>query len=278
METHILLITCQDYKGLISKISTVIFENDLNILVMKEFVEEETNTFFMRSELSGQLDKDRLHKALLHQLPKGAEVSINPKQKKDIVVLVTKEHHCLSDLLSRHHFDELHARIHCVIGNYDLLKEYTEKFKIPFFYISHENKTKEQFEKEIYETAIQFKPDYLVLAKFMRILSPGFVAKFENKIINIHHSFLPAFVGANPYKQAYERGVKLIGATAHIVNNDLDEGPILVQKVTSVDHSFTAKNMVKAGHEVEASVLAEAIKLVLDDRVFVRGNKTVIFV
>lgn len=278
METHILLITCQDYKGLISKISTVIFENDLNILVMKEFVEEETNSFFMRSELSGLLDKDRLYRELASKLPPGASVVINPKQEKDIVLLVTKEHHCLSDLLSRHHFGELNARIHAVIGNHEVLKDYTERFNIPFHYIPHEDKTKEAFEEELAETVLQYKPDYLVLAKFMRILSPDFVAKFENKIINIHHSFLPAFIGANPYRQAYQRGVKLIGATAHIVNNDLDEGPILVQKVTPVDHTFTAKNMVQAGHEVEVSVLAEAMKLVLDDRVFVNGNKTIIFV
>lgn len=277
METHILLITCQDSKGLISKISTIIFENDLNILVMKEFVEEETNTFFMRSELSGLLERERLYKTLLEKLPEGAEIVINPKQKKDIVVLVTKEHHCLSDLLSRHHFGEFHARIHCVIGNHEVLKDYTERFNIPFYFVSHEHKSKEQFELELYSTIEKHKPDYIVLAKFMRILSPEFVEKFSKKIINIHHSFLPAFVGANPYKQAYDRGVKLIGATAHVVTNDLDEGPILVQKVTVVDHSFTAKNMVQAGHEVEASVLSEAMKLVLDDRVFVTGNKTIIF-
>jgi len=277
METHILLITCKDYKGLISKVSTVIFENDLNILVMKEFVEEATNSFFMRSELTGALDREKLYKELKDKLPEGADIVINPKQKKDIVLLVTKEHHCLSDLLSRHHFNELDARIHCVIGNHEVLKDYTERFNIPFYYVSHENKSKEQFEKELYDTIAKHKPDYLVLAKFMRILSPDFVAKFNNKIINIHHSFLPAFIGANPYKQAYQRGVKLIGATAHIVNNDLDEGPILVQKVTTVDHTFTAQSMVQAGHEVEASVLAEAMKLVLDDRVFVTGNKTIIF-
>ncbi len=277
METHILLITCQDSKGLISKISTIVFENDLNILVMKEFVEQETNTFFMRSELSGLLNLDRLYQALVDKLPVGAEILINPKQKKDIVLLVTKEHHCLSDLLTRHHFDEFGARIQCVIGNHEVLKEYTHRFNIPFYYVSHENKSKEQFESELYTTIEEYKPDYIVLAKFMRILSPDFVEKFKNKIINIHHSFLPAFVGANPYKQAYERGVKLIGATAHIVNNDLDEGPILVQKVTRVDHTFTSKNMVQAGHEVEASVLSEAMKLVLDDRVFVTRNKTIIF-
>jgi formyltetrahydrofolate deformylase len=277
MKKHILLITCRDAKGLIAKITTIVYQNDLNVLVMKEFVEEATNTFFMRSELSGALDKDKLYQELVEQLPEGARIVINPKQKKDLVVLATKEHHCLSDLLARHHFDELHARIHCVISNHNMLKSYTERFNIPFYYISHENKSREQFEKELYEAVIQHKPDYLVLAKFMRILSPNFVAKFENRILNIHHSFLPAFVGANPYRQAYERGVKLIGATAHIVNNDLDEGPILVQQVTSVDHSFSAKDMVQSGHEVEVAVLAEALKLIVDDRVFVTGNKTIIF-
>jgi len=276
MQAHILLIKCLDYKGLISKISTVIYENNLNIIVMKEFVEEETNLFFMRSELSGELDKQKLYNALILHLPKDAVVTISPKVKKDVVLLVTKEHHCLSDLLSRHHFNELNATILAVIGNYDTLKAYTEKFDIPFHFVSHENKTKNEFENQITEIVKQYNPDYLVLAKFMRILSPEFVAKFENKIINIHHSFLPAFIGANPYKQAFDRGVKLIGATAHIVNNDLDEGPIIVQEVASVDHSYSVKNMVLAGHEVEASVLSKALKLILEDRVFVSGNKTIV--
>jgi len=277
METHILLISCNDSKGLIAKISRIILENDLNIIFMKEFVEEKSNRFFMRSELSGALNKEKLYDTLTDNLPTDALITVNPKVKKDIVLMVTKEHHCLSDLLSKHHFDELNANIQCVIGNYDLLKQYTERFDIPFNCISHEGKSKEQYEVELVNLIQSYNPDYIVLAKYMRILSPAFVAQFENKIINIHHSFLPAFIGANPYKQAYERGVKLIGATAHIVTNDLDDGPILVQEVTRVDHTFSVKSMVQAGHETEASVLTKALKLVLDDKVFVLGNKTIIF-
>jgi formyltetrahydrofolate deformylase len=183
----------------------------------------------------------------------------------------------LSDLIVRYHFDELHANIQAVVGNYDTLQPFTKQFDIPFHYVTHEHKTKLNFEKEICAIIDEYQPDYIVLAKFMRILSPEFVARFENKIINIHHSFLPAFVGANPYKQAYERGVKLIGATAHIVNNLLDEGPIITQKIIPVNHEYSVKQMVEAGHEIEKSVLAEALKLILEDRVFVSNNKTIIF-
>ena len=197
--------------------------------------------------------------------------------EKKIIVLVTKEYHCLADILIRNHFKTLGASVQCVIGNHITLENICDRFDIPFHSISHEEKEKGAFEEELKNAIGTYNYDYLVLAKFMRILSPEFVSHFPTQIINIHHSFLPAFIGANPYRKAFERGVKLIGATAHFVTNDLDEGPILVQKVTSVDHSFTAKDMVKAGHEVETAVLSEAIKLVFDDRVFVRGNKTVIF-
>jgi formyltetrahydrofolate deformylase len=276
MENHVLLITSQDAKGLIARITSVVFRNNLNILVMKEYVDEYSNSFFMRSELSGVLEKEKLQEELQSELGSEASIEINPKQKKDVVVLCTKEYHCLSDLLTRNHFGTLNARIHAVIGNHEILRDITERFSIPFQFISHENKTKEEFESQLIKAIQKHNPDYLVLAKFMRILSPEFVARFQNKIINIHHSFLPAFIGANPYKQAYERGVKLIGATAHIVNNHLDEGPIITQQVRSVDHSFKLKGMVEAGHEVEAAVLANALKLVFEDRVFVCGNKTII--
>lgn len=277
MDKHILLISCSDQKGLIAKISTVIASLGLNIIIMREFVEEETNNFFMRMELSGSLDKESLYTKLVDTIPSDALVEINPKTKKDIVLFATKEYHCLSDLLSRHHFGELQANILAVVGNYENLADYTFKFGIPFHYVSHEAKGKEEFEAQLLEAIQPYQPDYIVLAKFMRILSPNFVAQYENKIINIHHSFLPAFIGANPYRQAYERGVKLIGATAHIVNNNLDEGPILTQRVIPVDHTINAKNMMIAGHEVERNVLYEALKLVLEDRVFVSGNKTIIF-
>lgn len=277
METHILLVSCTDEKGLISRLSTVILNNGLNIIIMREFVEEDTNTFFARLEMSGDVDLGKVQRELKQILPQGARVEINPKKKKDIVVFATKEHHCLGDLLVRNHFGELNANIRCVIANYDTLRDFTEKFDIPFYFVTHEGKTKPEFEKELIEIAKGYQPDYLILAKFMRILSPEFVSHFEEKIVNIHHSFLPAFIGANPYKQAFERGVKLIGATAHIVNNNLDEGPIVTQKIVPVDHTFSVKDMVQAGKEVEKTVLAEALRMVFEDRVFVSGNKTIIF-
>ncbi|UEG49750.1 formyltetrahydrofolate deformylase [Ferruginibacter lapsinanis] len=275
---HILLITCPDRPGIIATVTALLFRHNLNIVVMKEFVDPETNTFFARAEITGELKASSLVKELQKEFDHYSTlIQLKPVSNKNIVLFATKEFHCLSDLIIRHHFKALHANIKAVISNYDTLEAFTSKFDIPFHYISHENKSKEIFEQELIATAQQYKPDYLILAKFMRILSPDFVQQFENKIINIHHSFLPAFVGANPYKQAYERGVKIIGATAHIVNNMLDEGPIITQKIIPVNHEYSVKQMVEAGHEVEKSVLAEALRLVLEDRVFVSNNKTIIF-
>ena len=274
---HILLINCPDRKGIIAQVTALLFKNNLNIVVMKEFVDTGTNSFFARAEVTGKLSINDITLQLQAIFDDKAIISIRPVEKKNIVVMVTKEHHCLSDLIVRYHFDELHANIQGVIGNHDTLGTFTKQFKIPFHHVTHEQITKQKFEKEICAIIDKYNPDYIVLAKFMRILSPEFVARYENKIINIHHSFLPAFVGANPYKQAYERGVKLIGATAHIVNNLLDEGPIVTQKIIPVNHEYDVKQMVEAGHEIEKSVLAEALKLILEDRVFVANNKTIIF-
>ena len=152
-----------------------------------------------------------------------------------------------------------------------------ERFGIPFYLVSHEHKTKEKFEDEMMDIILRHKPDFLILAKFMRILSPGFISSFKLKIINIHHSFLPAFIGANPYSQAFKLGVKIIGATAHFVTNDLDEGPIITQRIISVNHSFSLTDLIKAGRENETAALAKAMQLVFEDRVFVYNNKTVVF-
>ncbi len=275
---HVLLIKCPDKAGIITNVTRLLFNNKLNIVVMKEFVDPVSNTFFARAEITGKLSisgiKKQLHNLFKHN---STLIELKPVAKKNIVILVTKEHHCLSDLLVRHHFNELHANIKAVVSNYKILEDITKKFNVPFHFISHENKSSSLFEKEILATLKKYKPEYLVLAKFMRILSPNFVAKYENKIINIHHSFLPAFAGANPYKQAYERGVKLIGATSHIVNNQLDAGPIITQKIIPVNHEYNVKQMVEAGHEVEQAVLAEGLRFVLEDRVFVANNKTIIF-
>jgi formyltetrahydrofolate deformylase len=277
MKNHILRIQCPDRQGLISVITGIVFSNHLNIVVMKEFVEPVFNTFFARLEISGSPDVILLKQQLEQALPEGTIVQLHPSEKKKLVIMVTREQHCLSDLLVRHHFAELHAEITGVIGNYENLQSFTEKLDVPFYHIPHEGKDRELYEAEILERMEVLAPDYIVLAKYMRILSPSFVESYPYRIINIHHSFLPAFIGANPYRQAYERGVKLIGATAHFVTNDLDEGPIITQKVISVDHEYSVAGMVQAGHEVEKSVLSDAVKLVLEDRVFVTRNRTIIF-
>lgn len=277
MIAQILLIDCPDEPGLIYKITGVLYKHQLNIIRNDEFVERKFNHFFMRTEFFGEADKKQLGSDLSSVLPKAVNIRLSDKRKKDVVILATKEHHCLGDLLVRHSFNELHANIHAVISNYETLGPLTEKFNLPFHYISHENKSREEHEAELSATIQQYSPEFLVLAKYMRILSPEFVSKYNNQIINIHHSFLPAFVGANPYAQAYERGVKIIGATAHFVNNNLDEGPIISQSVIPVTHSHSAKEMAQAGRDVEKIVLANALRIVFDEKVFVYKNKTIIF-
>ena len=163
-----------------------------------------------------------------------------------------------------------------VIGNHDTLRSLVERFDIPFELVSHEGLTRNEHDQKMADAIDAYQPDYVVLAKYMRVLTPEFVARFPNKIINIHHSFLPAFIGARPYHQAYERGVKIIGATAHYVNDNLDEGPIIMQDVIHVDHTYTAEDMMRAGRDVEKNVLSRALYKVLAQRVFVYGNRTII--
>lgn len=274
---HTILIDCPDAKGLVHKVTGVLYHNDLNLISMHEFVAEESQRFFMRTEIDGALDIKRIKNGLLGVLPPDARVVIEEKKKKKVVILVTKEHHCLGELLLRNQFGEWNAEILGVVGNHDVLKKLSSQFDIPFHFVSHEGKTREAHEAEMLAAINALAPDYLILAKYMRVLTASFVTHFENKIINIHHSFLPAFIGANPYRQAFERGVKIIGATAHFVNNNLDEGPIIVQNVIPTDHSHTPSEMTQMGRDVEKLVLAKALKLVFDNRVFVSGNKTIIF-
>jgi formyltetrahydrofolate deformylase len=275
--THTILIDCSDAKGLVHKITGVLYHNELNVQSNHEFVEPETNRFFMRTDIVGDMDVDKIANGLQGILPSDANISIIEKRKKRIVLLVTKEHHCLGELLVRNHFGELNAEVIGVIGNHDVLKTFTEQFGLPFYFITHEGKSREAHEVEVLSKISELNPDYIVLAKYMRILSSDFVKNYNNRIINIHHSFLPAFIGANPYRQAYERGVKIIGATAHFVNDNLDEGPIIVQNVIPTDHSQDPQEMTQMGRDVEKIALAKALKLVFDDRVFVSGNKTIIF-
>lgn len=276
-EKAVLLIETEDERGLVYKVSSVLYEMQINIDQNAEFVEKDIKRFFMRSEISGNFDENELLFKIKNALPEKAIVKVVPLKKKRIILMVTKEPHCLGDLLVRHKFGELNATIEAVIGNHDTLKELTEKFNIPFYFADHNGMSRHEHEEKMAEIIDSYKPEYIVLAKFMRVLNPEFVKKYENKIINIHHSFLPAFIGAKPYQQAYERGVKIIGATAHFVNNNLDEGPIIAQSVISVDHSDSAENMAGLGRDVEKIVLARALKLAFEDRVFVNRNKTVIF-
>lgn len=273
----VIVIQCKDQIGLVASITTVLMQKEINIISMREFVNTEDNRFFVRIETAESSTASALESELQAVLPPGASITVNPLPQKQIVVLVTKEYHCLSDILIRNHFGTLGARVACVIGNHTTLQDLCAKFDVPFHHISHEGVSKDNFEENLVKAILPYGADYLVLAKFMRILSPQFVARFSGRIINIHHSFLPAFIGAQPYRQAYERGVKMIGATAHFVTNDLDEGPIIAQQIIPVNHAFSAADMVKAGREIETAVLAKALRLVLDDRVFVYKNKTVVF-
>ena len=278
MPQYRVLIDSNDEKGLVHKVSTIFYNNDLNILTNSEFVDKENDKFFMRSVVDGDIHLENLELSLKKVLPNSAHVEIIEPKKKNIILMATKEMHALGDILIRHEAGELEANILAVISNYDELESLVNKFDIPYITVSHIGLDREEHEAKVMTELSNYDDiDYIVLAKYMRILTPKFVETYEDKIINIHHSFLPAFIGANPYKQAYERGVKIIGATSHFVNNNLDEGPIIAQEVIHVDHAYSWRDMQKSGKDVEKVVLSRALKLALEDRIFVYENKTVIF-
>ncbi|USH03384.1 formyltetrahydrofolate deformylase [Grimontia kaedaensis] len=277
MERKILLTDCPDAQGLIAKITNICYKHQLNIIHNNEYVDHSTGQFFMRTELEGIFNDETFLMDIDQALPAGSHRNlVDTSRRKRVVIMVTKESHCLGDILMKAYDGSLDVDIAAVIGNHDKLAALTEKFDIPFHFVSHEGLEREEHENQIIDIIEGYEPNHIVLAKFMRVLTPNFVARFPRKIINIHHSFLPAFIGARPYHQAWERGVKIIGATAHFVTNDLDEGPIIDQNVKHVDHTFSAEDMVKAGRDVEKTVLSNALSQVIEDKVFVYGNKTVI--
>jgi len=277
-EQYRILIHCNDEKGLVYKVSSIFYHRNLNIISNNEFVDKNHNKFFMRSVVAGEINPGELKSELASVLPANTHLEVIAPRKKRIVLMATKESHALGDILIRYEAGELDAEIVGVVSNYDLLEPLVSKFNIPFYTVSHEGCDRDEHEKRVLEQLAVFgEVDYIVLAKYMRILTPRFVEAYEDKIINIHHSFLPAFIGANPYKQAYERGVKIIGATAHFVNNNLDEGPIIAQDVIHVNHAYGWEDMQRAGRDVEKIVLSRALKLALEDRIFVHANKTIIF-
>ncbi|MDD0845724.1 formyltetrahydrofolate deformylase [Campylobacter sp. 50012-21] len=274
---YILKVSCDDEKGLILRISEIVVKNGLNYLSTNEFVDHENHRFYMRAVLDGELEVKGFVNTLLAFLPRSAQVFCEESRRKNIVVMATKENHCLGDILIRENSGDLNANVLAVVANHEDLREFASKFDVPFICVPSDGVGREEHEKMVLNELKKFNFDYLILAKYMRILSSDFVLNYEEKIINIHHSFLPAFIGANPYKQAYERGVKIIGATAHFVTECLDEGPIITQDVVLVNHEMDWQDMRRAGRNIEKVVLTRALDLVFDERVFVYKNKTVIF-
>lgn len=276
----VLLVECPDQRGLVHAISGVLLRHGCNVVGNQEFVDAASGRFYMRTEFDGpegSATGQQLVAETLSSLPTGAQVRLAHPGPKRIVVLASREHHCLGDLLIRHQFGGINARIEAVISNHAVLGDLVRKFEVPFHHVPAEGLERAAHEAAVRCILDEIQPEFLVLAKYMRVLSPDFVGQYPSRIINIHHSFLPAFVGAKPYHQAFQRGVKVIGATAHLVTDDLDAGPILVQQVIPVDHTHAAADLVRAGRDVEQFALAQALRLVFEDRVFLAGNRTVIF-
>ena len=277
---EIVLVDCPDEVGLIHRITGVLQGRRLNIESNHEFVDASAGHFFFRAEVkpAGEpVPPDLLRDDLVAVLPPGARVRVTREGRRPIVVCVTREPHCLGELLLLDAVGDLPGRIVAVVANHDNLRSLVERFGVPFHHVPHEGLSRDAHERGLLEAIDAHAPDYVVLARYMRVLSAAAIARYRDRIVNIHHSFLPAFAGASPYRQAFARGVKLIGATAHFVTEELDAGPIIAQDVTPVDHTFTPERMAQAGRDVEKLVLARAVRLVLEERVFLHGPRAVVF-
>lgn len=279
-----LLIICPDKPGIISMVSTFLYRYGANITDFDQHATDpQGGTFFMRLEfqtegLTCSIEQLREHFLAEVAGPYNMEWRLTlASEKKRMAIMVSKHDHALMELLWRTMRGDLAATIPMVISNHDDLRPEVERFGIPWHHIPVTPETKEEAEAKALEL-LDGKVDLIVLARYMQILSPKFVAAHPNRIINIHHSFLPAFIGANPYQQAWERGVKLIGATSHYVTDELDQGPIIEQNVLRVSHRHSAAELRALGQDVERSVLLRAVRWHLEDRVIVDGNKTVVFV
>lgn len=277
MAQQVIRIDCPDETGLVYRITEVLYNHGLNIVSNQEFVDPVTRHFFMRTAFEGVDTTDGIVEDLCQKLSAGANIRQATLEKRPIVILATKESHCLGDLLLRHHYGEVPADVRAVVSNHEALGSLVRRFDIPFHCVSHKGLNRRDHEEELLKVISRYEPAYLVLAKYMRIFSPSFINHFPDRILNIHHSFLPAFVGATPYAQAYERGVKIIGATAHTVTDNLDAGPIIAQDILHVNHSHTAEEMAQAGRDVEKIVLAKALKLMLEERIFIHNGRTIVF-
>lgn len=281
-ETATLLIHCPDQPGLVHSVTGFIFNYQGNVLHLDQHVDREANVFFMRVEW--QLDGFGLPKEIIaaafKPLAEQRKMTWSlhfSNERRHVALFVTKEGHCLYDLLSRHEAGELAVEIPLIVSNHEVLKPAAERFGIPFFHLPVTPQNKAEQEEKQLALLQEHKVDTIVLARYMQIVSPRLIEKFTNRILNIHHSFLPAFAGARPYHQAHERGVKLIGATSHYVTADLDQGPIIHQDVTRVSHKDSAPDMVRMGKDLEKIVLSKALWWHANHKVLVYGNKTVVF-
>ncbi|MFC5463296.1 formyltetrahydrofolate deformylase [Lederbergia graminis] len=278
-----LLIKCPDQPGIVAAVSSFLRDNGANIIESSQYsANPEGGNFFIRMEFEcpGLRGKRTLLETAFSDIAQQFNMEYDFLYVTDIkktAIFVSKEPHCLMELLWEWQNGELIMDIECIISNYEDSREAVESLGIPFYYIPANKDIRKQVEAQQLEILKKHNIELIILARYMQILTPEFVSHYPNQIINIHHSFLPAFIGARPYERAYERGVKLIGATSHYVTNDLDEGPIIEQGVERVNHRDKVVDLKRIGRQIERSVLARAVKWHLQDRVIVDGNKTIVF-
>ena len=283
MANAVVLIECEDQKGIVSSVTEFIYSNQGNIIDLDQYTDHENMHFFMRVEWSLEMftiEREKISEYFNTLLGKRFKIRFDlffTDEKPKMGLFVTKLSHCLFDILGRWQSGELEVEIPVVVSNHEYLRDVVERFDIPFVHIPIDKSNKDVAEAKQLEVLSRYKIDFVVLARYMQIVTPKFIAEYENRIINIHHSFLPAFVGAKPYHAAFQRGVKIIGATAHYVTADLDAGPIIEQDVARVTHRNAVNDLVKMGQDVEKLVLAKAIKLHVERKMLVVDNKTIVF-
>lgn len=282
METAILLISCPDKKGITAKITNFIYSSGGNIVHADQHIDEQNNTFFMRIEwaydgtMPMRQNIDSGFRLLAEEYKMRWELFFSADKPK-MAVLVSKHLHCLYDLLWRYRAGHFNCEIPFILSNHDDARHAAEAFDVPFYHIPVSAETKLEAEKQQLKLLLDYNVELVVLARYMQVLSENFVAQYPSKIINIHHSFLPAFKGANPYQRAHSKGVKIIGATSHYVNEELDMGPIIEQDTVRVSHRDTTDDMIKKGQDLEKVVLSRAISWHLQRKILAYNNKTVIF-
>ena len=280
--TAILLLSCKDQKGLVFKITNFIYKIGGNIIDLNEHVDAVESMFFVRVAFElenielNEKDLSKEFKLLADEFIANWEIHY-VEQKQKVAIFVSKYDHCLQEILWRQSLEEFNIEIKAIISNHSDLIKLAEQYNIPFHLIEVTKETKSEAESKQIEILKNLNIDTIVLARYMQILSEKFVNEFPNKIINIHHSFLPAFIGGNPYKQAFQRGVKIIGATSHYVTNILDDGPIIEQNIIRISHNDSLKDLIRKGRDLERLVLAKALLLHSQYRILVDGKKTVVF-